>query len=780
MTPSWQRVRPQVRPHSLLRDRLRGAVACLAVATLIAVGVLPAGLAAARAGWPDAPSHASSLVAAAHASAATDADRAALLAAEAYRLDPSARTHAALLSVLDAAAQLSREVVLADEVTAMASAVRTGQVLAATAGGDIVRWDLAAAPEPVGSVPAQDGTAWVTELAASGTGATVAALDAGGSVHLLRDDAVETPFASALDVAVSPDGRWLAAVLDDDDGRRLAIRDLHAAADAAVIEHELDDTYDSVDLDDESVVLSALDSRLGDQGGWERRSLPGLEVARRGSVLPDSTGDAAMAASAVVSPHGHWAASVHPALTTVESTSDGERFTRPGNGAPLTLDVRTVVLSPAGTRYLVVRDQKNYLFDMTSETGGFWELQGAVAADAAAFADENRVVTAQGRVLTLWDTTRLVPRSELRETELDALDRQSVAPGGRYLVMAGDEVGNEPGDDAVNFAITYDLDARPDADAEIPARVGAFVERHGREDTWLPVVTDDGTALVVETADGTVREARATASTSELSAAADRLTGPELEEAYTPPVRYETGLRNVLGARITSGGRLVLAAADGSVQVLDPLTGRASAEARLSGGPWTAAEIAPDGRHVAFGTGATVAVVDPATGRSAVQLLGFGADGTTEGDPVLGFGEDELVVARSDGVVVLEADGSAVRATADAPVPHGMRSIAVLPGTGVAVLAGDSSLAFLVSVATGEHIGELNTQVSRPSLTAEAGRLLAVGSGAGDRWVARRDISVSGLLATACVVAGRDLSAEEWSQTVAAPPPSDLSCDRAW
>ncbi|MEU4388312.1 hypothetical protein [Promicromonospora sp. NPDC023805] len=405
----------------------------------------------------------------------------------------------------------------------------------------------------------------------------------------------------------------------------------------------------------------------------------------------------------------------------------------------------------------------------------FWELQGAVAADAAAFADENRVVTAQGRVLTSWDTTLPLPRTTIRETELAALDRQSVAPGGRYLVAAGDG----PGDDAVNFAVTYDLDAGPDADVQIPAQIGAFVERHGREDTWLPVVTDDGTTLVVETADGTVREVRATASPSELSAAADALTGPELEDAYTPPVRYETGLRDVLGARITSGGQLVLAAADGSVHVLDLRTGRASVETRLSGGPWTAAEIAPDGRHVAFGTGATVAVVDPATGRSAVQLLGLGADGTTEGDPVLGFGEDELVVTRSDGVVVLEADGSAVRATADAPLPHGMRSIAVLPGTGIAVLVGDSSLAFLVSVATGEHIGELNTQVSRSSLTAEANWLLAVGSDAGNRRVARRDTSVSGLLTTACAVAGRDLSAEEWSQTVAARPPSDLSCDRA-
>ncbi|MFC8797344.1 hypothetical protein ACFT2C_06400 [Promicromonospora sp. NPDC057138] len=776
---------------ALVRRWSRGAVSCLAVGALLGVSLLPAGLAASRAGWPDAPSTVEALVAAAHAAGATDADRGALLAAEAYRLDPSARTHAALLSVLDATAQLDREVVLADDVTALtsvgASAGGAGAVLAATSGGDVVRWDLAGRPEPVGSVGGR-----VTELVASTTGATVAALDAAGSVTVLAGGTMDTPFTSALDIAVSPSGELLAALVEDDDGRRLEVQDLGART--TVAELDLDEAYDSVDLGDGFVVLSGQDSRLRDQGRWERRSLPGLELVNRGSVLPDTSYDSGLAAAPAVSTYGDWAASVHPTLITLEDTSDGERFPRPGTGPTPTLDVRTAVVSPGGTRILVVRDQKNYVFDVGTEEGGFWELQGAVAADAAAFVDENRVVTAQGGTLTLWDTSVWFPRSTARQTELSALDEQALAPGGRYLVASGDQ----PGDDSVNLAVTYDLEA-PGAD-DIPARVGAAADRHGAEDTWLPAVTDDGTTLVVETADGTVREAGATASPDEMSAAFDELARAEFDETFAAPVRYETGLRDLLAARISSGGELVLAAADGSVRVVDPGTGHLLRQASLPGGPWTSAELALDGRRAAFSAGATVAVVDTTTAQSAVQLLeiaiepgsagsdsddadfdGSDADSsdTPSSDPVLAFGEDELVVAHRDGVVVLEADGAAVRAVADVPVPAGLRTAVVLPGTGLAVLAGDSPLAVLVDVATGEQVGELGTQVSRPSLAAWTDRLLTIGTDAGNSQLVDRDTSAQGLLATACAVAGRDLTAEEWSQAVDAPPPPDLSCERA-
>jgi WD40 repeat protein len=750
----------------------RSAVAQLGIAALLGVSLLPAGLAAAQAGWPDKPSTAEALVAAAHASLATDADRAALLATEAYHLDPSARTHAALLSVVDATVWLDRQLALDGEVTAMASAPTTGEVLAATADGDVVCWDLAGDPRPVGSAGG-----WVTELVSDTSGAVVAALDAEGTVHLLTEGASRTVFTSALDIALSPTGVLLAALIEGDAGRRLEVT--YTGTETVVARLDVGDTYDSVDLGDDFVVLSALDSRLGEQARWERRSLPGLALVREGSVLPDSAFDAGLAATAAVSPYGGSAATVHPLLTTVEDTSDGTRSTMSSDRLPVTLDVRTVVFSPEGTKYLVVRDQKNYLFDLTAD--GYRELHGALAAETAAFADENRVVTARGRVLTLWDVTTPFPRTTVHSTDFDARERHALSPDGRYLLDAGDE----PGGDATNIAMAYDLRAAPDgtdeaddADSEMPGRIAALVDRHGTEDTWLPVVTDDGTTLVVETTDGTVREAGARSSVDEL-ADSENLSTEEFQEIYSPPIRYETGLRDVLGARITSRGELVLAAADGSVRVVDPRTGDPSREATLPGGPWKVAEIAPDGQHVAFSSGATVAVVDTTTGEAAVQLLGI-ADAPRAPGPVLGFGAGELVVAHPGGVVVLEADGTAVRAQTDAPVPDGLHSVAVLPATGIAVVAGDSPVTVLVDVATGEHVGELNAQVRLPSLTAGTDRLLAVGSDAGNRRVVERDTSARGLLSTACAIAGRDLTAEEWSQVADTPAPPDLSCNRAW
>jgi hypothetical protein len=759
---------PTARLPAPTRTPLRGAVALLGIAALLGVSLLPAGLAAARADWPDAPSTTDALVAAAHASAPTDADRAGLLAAEAYRLDPSARTHGALLAAVDTTAWLEREVTLADDVTAMTSITSTGEVLAATAGGDVVRWDLDSAPERVGAVGG-----WITELVSDTTGATVAALDSEGTARLLTGDGARTAATSALDIAVSPNGLLFAALIDDEAGRRLEVRDV--GTEAVVAELEPDDTayddtrYDSVHLGDDFVVLSALDSRLGEQGRWERRSLPGLSLVHQGSALPDSTYDADLAAVATLSQYGHLAATVHPVLTTVQDTSDGTSLTSPGTGAPLTIDVRAVVFSPEFTKYLAVRDQKNYLF--ATKDGGFWELQGAVAADAAAFADENRVVTAQGRVLTEWDVGAQLPLAQIRQTEHRPLERQAFSPDGRYLLAVGDE----PGDDGANVAITYDLRVPGAApDAEVPGWFGAVADRHGAKDTWLPVVTDDGTARVVETADGTVREAGAKAPAKDVQDDLAELSTEEFQAIYSPTIRYETGLRDVLGARITSDGELVLAAADGAVRVLDPATGDLRRAATPPGGPWTSAEIAPDGRHVAFSAGATVAVVDTTTAATTVQLLGI-----TDADLVLAFGADELVVAHPGGVVVLEADGSAIRAWADAPMPAGLRSGTVLPGTGIAVLSGDSPLAVMVDLATGAQLGDLNTGSQESYLGSWAGRLLAVGSDAGNRRVVSRDLRPESLLTEACTSAGRDLSVEEWSQVVDTPPPSDLSCTRA-
>lgn len=751
---------------------LRATAAHLGIATLLATVLLPAGLAAARADRPGRPSTVESLVAAAHAAAATDADRAALLAAEAYRIRPSARTHAALLTVLDATAPLTSQVVLPDEVTAMSSVSHTDEVLAATTGGDVVRWDLTGEPEPVASV---DG--WITDLVSSTAASTVAALDSDGAVHLLRDGEAHVVATSALDTAVSPTGRHLAVLIDDDAGRRLDV--LAVAGGATVAKLDLDGSgYDSVDLTDEHLLLSTQNGRQDEHGSWERRALPGLERKGTGSALPDSAYDAHLASVPVVSQYGARIATVHPLMTTVVSTADGARTTVRTDGLPTTLDLGHVVFSPDGGKYLVVRGQTSYVLDVVTEAGGYWMLQGALAADTAAFADENRVVTAQGRVLTLWNLAATMPNTEVLRTELAALEQQALSPDGRFLVAAGDE----PGEDGINLGVTHDLDATPavpqddQAVPAIPTRIRAFAERHGPEDTWLPVVTDDGAALFVETADGSLREGVTPTTTTELSAAFAELTGPEVADAYSPPIRAETGLRDVLRARISSTGELVLAAADGSVRVLDPDDGHPIRETSVAGGPWRTAAIAPDGRHVAFSTGATVAVVDTTTGAAAVQLLRFD-DVTAE--PVLAFGADEIVAAHQNGVTVLERDGSAIRAATQVPVPAGLRSVAVLPGTGLAALAGDHAPVILVDLATGEHVGGLSTATSRPTLSALPDRLLAIGSDADNHQVVRRDTSADSLLETACAVAGRDLSAEEWSQVVAAPPPPDLTCERA-
>lgn len=810
------------RSSSAVRAGLRGTAACAVLVVLVAANVLPASLAASRVGWPDRPSTVDTLVAAAHAAAATDADLSVLLAAEAYHAAPSPRSYAAVLSAVDATTRLAREASLdavvprdADstdtapddatrddatrdgtarldgEITAMAAQSMTEEVLAATSEGDVVRWDLADAPRLVGSTGR-----WITELAASDLGTTVAALDADGTVHLLPNDGTDSTdgdarrqFASALDIAVSPSGMLLGALIDDAGGRRVEVR--YAGTSTVVARLRLDDeTYDSVDLGDDYVVLSTQDSRQGAQGGWERRSLPGMELVQDGTALPDVGYGAETIATATTSPYGVLAASVHALVTTVTSTEDGSSRSLPSTNTrlPVTLDVRTVVFSPRATQYLVVRDQRTYLFDL-AQGNAFWELPGAVAPDAAAFGTDNRPVTAQGRTLTAWDVSRAGPLTTVRTTEYEPLERHVVSPDGQTLLSAGAVPGEGGGEDSgdANYALLHDIaldrasdrasdgasDQAPDENADLPGRVGAFATRHGDTDTWLPAVADDGLALVVETADGTVRELVLRSGTATWRKDLENLTDDEFRAAYSPPIRYETDLRDVLAARVTDHGDLVLAAADGSVRVVDPATGAPHREDAVPGGPWTSAEISPDGRHVAFLSGATVALVDTATRDSTVRVLAI--DGA---DPALAFGAAELVVAHTGGVVILETDGGAVRAASATPVPAGLVSAAVLPGTGIAVVGGADPEAILVDLSTGEQVGELDVGTAAPALTATTGELLAIGTGAGNRRVATMDTSAHSLLEAACAVAGRDLTVEEWTRTVAAAPPADLSCDR--
>jgi hypothetical protein len=795
---------------SAVRAGLRGTATCAALAVLVAASVLPASLATSRVGWPDRPTTVDNLVAAAHAAAATDADLSVLLATESYRAVPSPRSYAAVLSAVDATTRLAREASLdavvpqdADstdatpddatrdstarldgEITAMAAQPMTEEVLAATSAGDVVRWDLTDAPRLVGSTGR-----WITELATSDLGNTVAALDVDGTVHLLPEDGphdgsdgssdgdARRPFGSALDIAVSPSGMLLGALIDDADGRRVEVR--YAGTSTVAARLRLDDeTYDSVDLGDDYVVLSTQDSRQGAQGGWERRSLPGMKLVRHGTALPDVGYNAETIAAATTSPYGFLAASVHALVTTVTSTEDGSGRSLPNTNTrlPVTLDVRTVVFSPSAAQYLVVRDQRTYLFDMAQDNS-FWELRGAVAADSAAFAADNRPVTAQGRTLTAWDVSRAGPLTTVRTTEYEHLERHVVSPDGQTFLSAGTTPGEDGGDG--NFALLHDIaldrvsDEDADENADLPGLVGAFATRHGDADTWLPAVTDDGLALVVETADGTVRELVQRSDTATWRADLENLTAEEFRAAYSPPIRYETDLRDVLAARVTDHGDLVLAAADGSLRVVDPVTGAPHREAALPGGPWTSAEISPDGRHVAYLSGATVALVDTATGHSTVQVLAM-----DDADPVLVFGAAELVVAHMGGVVILETVGGAVRAASATPVPTGLGSAAVLPGTGIAVVGGTDPGAILVDLATGEQVGELDVGTGAPALTATTGRLLAIGTGAGNRRVVTMDTSEHSLLVTACAVAGRDLTVEEWTRSVATAPPADLSCGR--
>src|SRR5690606_9052321 len=107
-----------------------------------------------------------------------------------------------------------------------------------------------------------------------------------------------------------------------------------------------------------------------------------------GSALPDSAYDAYTVAAPFVSTDGERVATTHPLVTTVVDTADGDRKTLATENLsltvplPLALNLRTATFSPLATRYVVVRGQTNTVLDVTADPVGYWELRGALAADA--------------------------------------------------------------------------------------------------------------------------------------------------------------------------------------------------------------------------------------------------------------------------------------------------------------------------------------------------------------------------------------------------------------
>ncbi|MFE7508507.1 toll/interleukin-1 receptor domain-containing protein [Promicromonospora sp. NPDC057488] len=808
------------------RTLTRGALLALSALLVLAIGF--AGLTVTQTRRADAQTAVATahlLAATALADADTDLERAALLAVEGYRLQPDTQTLTALLRSVDGSGPFGARTTVDDEVIAVAPLLRTAQrsVVLATESGQVLHWDLDGAPVPVMSVGARPKA-----LAASADGSVIAVATAAPAAGVWLHAAGRTrkvQDVEVVDVAVDPSGTRFATVrwLTDEHTLRVhAVPDDLAADDPAddpdddlVAETDLSGTeFDAVRLQDDAAVLHQRASNRG-LGLWQRRSLPGLKVLDEGRVLDGDLADdvgTGVATTQATSQDGRFVLTQLDDAVHAVDTTEGTTYSGPVPSALGTYPMTVMAVSPSGLEVLLAR--RDEVWTVRLDRYGVTRaerLEGVGTPDAAVFLSETLVLLAHGRTLTTLDVDAV---DTLARTTADLggipPDR-ALAPDGSTVVSAGRRpVAGSAGESPL-LAMTHAFDGSgevaPPAVATALSHVrGQLADAAGTR--LLPVPLADGTLLFVDGGDGAVYAAAdAPASGTDGTGDTDGTEGTEGTDSTDsasgtdpPPLvpQFETRPGEVLDAAVDDEGRLVLAGANGAVQVRDARTGELVHQARApvgSGVKIRAAKISPDGRLVAFHgvrtadetfRTARVEVLDVATGEARGQDLTAGRLTSRanirfwQWQVAFAFGDDFLAVAHAGGFAVLDRDGGAVRREIAAPTTGRQNAAAPVPGTTLVALAGDADWIRLFDTTTGDEVGYLTAPAG--SVDGESPLWLAAGQetlwAVGPRYLTRWDVRPERLLAQACEFAARDLTADEWRQAGAGDPPDDLACDR--
>ncbi|MFD6140964.1 toll/interleukin-1 receptor domain-containing protein [Promicromonospora sp. NPDC060271] len=795
------------------RRAASSAVSAGVVLTLLIAGAVGAGrLATAQADRADAETQVATahlLATTALAAAATDLERAALLAVEGYRLHPDTQTLTALLrsvngsNAIGARALVGAEVIAAaaapDATAAPAEGPGAGAVIVATEAGEILRWDLRGAPVRLTTLDARPSA-----LATSGDGTVIAVATTGtnAAVWLHADDQTRKVHdGEAVDVTVDPSGERYAVVRWQTAAHTVSIR--ATADDTVVADADLSRTvYDAVRLQDDTAVLHQRWTN-GGLGPWQRRSLPDLDVLDEGTVLDGDLADEVgsdVATAQATTTDGSWVMTQLDDAVHGVRTEDGTTVTVPVPTALGTFPPSVMALSPSGGNVLLARRDEVWMVRLSSSG---WEhraerLEGVGTPDAAVFLDDRRLVMTHGRTLTAWDVGSADALAETAVVEGGTAHDRALTPDGATVVSAGERPGAAPagGDEGRLLAMTHTFDG------EEPGTDGLDVRPAGTAllgdlsapagERLLPVPLADGTHLFVDAEDGSVFGAG--------GAPVDETAGETADDTVVPPLEplYETRPGRVLDA-VGHEGRLVLAGANGAVQVRDARTGDLLAEAAApadAGFAAQAARISPDGRFVAFHHARTsdrtlrdarIQVLEVATSTvhthelTAGRLTSRANDRFWRSEVELVFGDDYLAAAHAGGIAVLDRDGRTVRREIAAPTSGRQNTVAPVPGTTLVAVAGDADWIRLFDTTTGEEVGHLSALAG--SADGDSPLWLAAGRdtlwAVGPRYLTRWDARPARLHAQACEFAARNLTADEWRQASGgARPPADLTCER--
>ncbi|WP_157172857.1 TIR domain-containing protein [Nocardia exalbida] len=707
----------------------------------------------------------------------TDVRAALLLAVAAYRLDPSPRSHAALLRANTAGPKVARYVAAPADVTVLRSSADGRTVVAGLADGQVVTW-----------VPGDPMTESVTRLpgpirslAVAADGRTVLATD-GTSIALWRHDS-GAPDLGAPDergaevVAISESGRFGAVdrrigaatgtpgvvdIIDLSSGRVLTshptVRDLTSmvfiddttlrlldtggAVRQISLREEITTDLSPLDTDDVCGKAQAVGELSPDGASFPCAVAPGLPVpVFRLRAVPDDPRPEAGYVGVPTPSRSAPAALSRTGRTAAVPSADGGFYV-----APVTGEVAPRDPPPLITGAAIDFDRKLLRFLGTSET---------------------RLVSASARLITLWDIeqhdrlARTIPVPIVKGCD-NCPPSLSLAPDGRTAVITGQH--KDPETSALN------------SDVVIIQRLGPDSSRP----QFIPGVT----GMPAWRADGSV-----------LALAANPVSGydrrvsahrPQVESAFevvilnSPPPYTTVRAAGVSSSPATavsldSRGRAYLHNLDtGGVDTeFIPLGGAVDTDKIVEAG------IDATGEFLVMRDTDDISVYDLAHGQNAHDIDGKDVQ-------TMLFAGRHLLIRRNDGIEIWDRTGAGRERT----ISFGSARGAILQLAAAAdaslVVARDQAGSMTLFAADGTSLGELESDsvwhvIPAVALSADGRYLVTLNpgpafSGGVDGTLIERDISPEGLMRTACAHAGSDLTDAEWIALTGVVRPADARC----
>jgi WD40 repeat protein len=683
----------------------------------------------------------------------TDLQAASLLAVEAFRLHDDAQTRASLFRLATASPYLDRTLAVGAEVLSTAIGA-DGVVAVGDADGGVSLWtdgqrqDLLTLEGRVFSVAMDDAHDVVVGVGSEPeTRASFAAVWAGGAVQRLDVSGFENELNYG---SVSPDGRHIALTTFD---TMALYADLGDGAGFQQVGGF--PVGGRVGWGDGEITISS------GIGPWARVSLDDLTALEEGQhIIPlKAYGTAVSGDGAVIA--GQVVLGVNFALwDTHDAAPDAEPEHVATSQISGALDI---ALDGDGSRLAVLSDGAIYVSaarapDELPEPPIALDGAGSVNPSSLSFSG-GRLANGTGDYALVWD----LDQAGRIATEFAAPVADPCSACGIPYLRVNDDGSRILTTDLTGFSTTVVDLATHDSVTVEPGDGTAYTGA-----SWL-----DERRLIVYVA--AARELRA-------------LSGADYGTVdFTVPVTLPDPDDTVLGIRASVGtaARATLIAESGYVQTVDLRTGEVLAETDglvgLGDGqaPWSF-DIAPDQSSafvLYFGDIArAVHLEDGHVIYEAARLDGMAYDASSR----------LHVLAKGSEWVVDPATGQLGTARV-ATIDDGPPPILSPDGT-IVVTGGTSGTVTLVALdARGTIFGSFPVPVESnrwavsaftPDGTALITAIQSMFGAGRDSTVRSLDLTTDDWIGSACAVAGRDLTPEEWFAYVGTAPPADLRCDR--